>query len=937
MVVGDKGFVVAKLARSRDAKFDEIAAPEMKIERTQNARDPLRVGGVPIWQGGRCSWGVGCEEPKALVFLAERGNFGLLRCPSDSPTSIRGLPFNLLLLNSLPRVLPPAGEKITLHKRMMKRKSLRKLRAEGSGAPQLTHANAPTQSSSHPSSSRPVALTATAQWNALPWRPLDVSKTDLGDFEDAVFFGLEELDGNAYKLTKSTSTTSYKIESVAVPAEADQGKGKRKREASSGTAPKSSKQPQGGEKGPPTSAEAPPTSTSTWGESSSSTLSSPKIVLNSLLVDSLLALGFTVPTPIQVAAIPATLRERCDLVGAAETGSGKTLAFCLPVLHSLLCDWSTLQQSQQQQLCPYALILSPTRELAMQISSVLREVCGQLRLLHSSLKIEVVTIVGGMSEQKQRRQLSGASGRPVHVLVATPGRLCDMVQDESIRAFSDMSRLRFLIVDEADRIVEEGHFPELHRVFSRIRDHEKIAQSGQVPSEVYARRKEGTFEAGDMGDAELLSLPAPAPAPMPSKADMDACRALSQRLGRNFLTSDDLLTLGGEGDDEGATAWAAEEEEESGREDAADDEDEDALTNLVFDRMPTEEELAEARRNTPAVPYEEDDEGRPWKRGRGAGKRGKAKVTTPAAAAVTPALVVLHRQTLLYSATALRTQVQTEHVSSKKQRKIRGLSGEGVQRLPYHMQQLLSTVALETSRAVRVIDVTGVAQASDARANAAKAVPASTTSLSAPAPAQTGSVALPKGLTQLQVSVPAEDKDLLAYYYLQKHQGRALLFVNSIKTARRVDGLLRALGVNCRAIHAQLQQRQRLRALESFSASPIGVLVATDVAARGLDIAKITTVLHYDVARSPQVYVHRAGRTARANEKGTSLSLVAPEDAVHHGHICDLLGVSALGPLAVDGEEVDILRERVALAKKVCSGFIIVSTPPLPLCGFLIF
>jgi ATP-dependent RNA helicase DDX24/MAK5 len=86
-----------------------------------------------------------------------------------------------------------------------------------------------------------------------------------------------------------------------------------------------------------------------------------------------------------------------------------------------------------------------------------------------------------------------------------------------------------------------------------------------------------------------------------------------------------------------------------------------------------------------------------------------------------------------------------------------------------------------------------------------------------------------------------------------KFPGRCLLFVNSIKTARRVDGLLRALGINCRAIHAQLQQKQRLNALETFKESPIGVLVATDVAARGLDIPMIQSVIHYDVARSPQV------------------------------------------------------------------------------------
>jgi ATP-dependent RNA helicase DDX24/MAK5 len=80
-----------------------------------------------------------------------------------------------------------------------------------------------------------------------------------------------------------------------------------------------------------------------------------------------------------------------------------------------------------------------------------------------------------------------------------------------------------------------------------------------------------------------------------------------------------------------------------------------------------------------------------------------------------------------------------------------------------------------------------------------------------------------------------------------------LVFVNSIKTARRLDGLLRALGLNCRTVHSQLQQRQRLRALDSFRSSPVGILVATDIAARGLDIPKVNFVVHYDTARSVQV------------------------------------------------------------------------------------
>ena len=95
--------------------------------------------------------------------------------------------------------------------------------------------------------------------------------------------------------------------------------------------------------------------------------------------------------------------------------------------------------------------------------------------------------------------------------------------------------------------------------------------------------------------------------------------------------------------------------------------------------------------------------------------------------------------------------------------------------------------------------------------------------------------------------------------------------------------------------------------------------VATDVAARGLDISKIQSVIHYDVARSPQVYVHRSGRTARANQTGTTVSLVSPEDASHHRAICGYLGFKALPLLHVDLYSLPMLRQRVTLAKQVGS------------------
>ena len=733
---------------------------------------------------------------------------------------------------------------------------------------------------------------------------------DLGEFEDTVFFGLEELDGNAYKLTRGEG--SYKVEvTTSGPGEVGEscGEDEEKETASITKKLKTSKKlkKKGASEAGSRQVDVPLRTyeDDSWGG----------VKLHGLLVQSMLKLNFHTPTPIQSAAIPMTIMGGCDVVGAAETGSGKTLAFCLPVLDSLLRDWAHCSSLQS----PYALIISPTRELTMQISTVLREVCLELR--QAQYKVEVVSIVGGMSEHKQRRQLSG-EGKPAHIVVATPGRLCELMQDENIRAFQDMSRLRYLVVDEADRIVEEGHFPELHRVFSRIRDHEIIALKGQTPQDVYAKRMIGTFDPdfapghknddvnGGKGSGETLNCKGPKNSQnkekqkklafdkMPTAKEMEEYRRKAIELGKSSLTTDDIgidseIENGNDGDE-------SVNGEEGGFDDGGDLE---GLEEIKFEPMPTEEQIAEARRNTPAIPLDEleDDEGVQDNSDGGDGHAEKTRVE-------------LFRQTLLFSATALRTQLQAEQHrgNSKRQKKVKGLVGERVRDLPYHMQQLLATVAFEERRNVRVVDVTGVGVASASATGSSQKNASSTGSA-----ATSTAVTLPKGLSQQQVLVPTEDKDMMAYHFLLKQGGRTLVFVNSIKTARRLDGLLRALGLNSRTIHAQLQQKQRLKALETFRAAPVGILVATDIAARGLDIPKISTVVHYDVARSPQVYVHRSGRTARANSQGMSLSLVAPEDLSHHEGICTLLGVRALPTFSPDLAEVGLLRERVALAKKI--------------------
>ncbi|KAL5106956.1 ATP-dependent RNA helicase DDX24 [Taenia crassiceps] len=151
-------------------------------------------------------------------------------------------------------------------------------------------------------------------------------------------------------------------------------------------------------------------------------------------------------------------------------------------------------------------------------------------------------------------------------------------------------------------------------------------------------------------------------------------------------------------------------------------------------------------------------------------------------------------------------------------------------------------------------------------------------------------ICLPPGLSEYRLCCSSQsDKDVLLVWLLLAARvvngGRALVFLNSKSGARRLAGVLRQCGEispHLCILHADMVQKQRIRSLERFQASDAAVIVATDVAARGLDFAscEVTWVVHFDVPRVTEVYIHRCGRTARANRSGRSVVLLAPGDVL---------------------------------------------------------
>jgi ATP-dependent RNA helicase RhlE len=182
--------------------------------------------------------------------------------------------------------------------------------------------------------------------------------------------------------------------------------------------------------------------------------------LHPRLRDGIREMGYRQPTAIQEGAIPDAVLGR-DLIGTAQTGTGKTAAFLLPILERLM-------DHPRGRL--YALVLTPTRELALQAEGFLHQL-GR----HTSLR--GAAVYGGVGMGPQERALRGG----VEIIVATPGRLLDHLQ----RGYVDFSGLEILVLDEADRMLDMGFLPDVRRIVSRLpRQRQTMLFSATMPPEI---------------------------------------------------------------------------------------------------------------------------------------------------------------------------------------------------------------------------------------------------------------------------------------------------------------------------------------------------------------------------------------------------------------------------------------------------------------------
>ncbi|XP_078262932.1 ATP-dependent RNA helicase DDX24 [Rhinoraja longicauda] len=477
------------------------------------------------------------------------------------------------------------------------------------------------------------------------------------------------------------------------------------------------------------------------------------------VLQALSSLGYSAPTPIQALVLPPAIRDKLDILGAAETGSGKTLAFAIPMIHFIL-EWRQAKDaklkeneegnqdanegdepftgnlmkinSEDLEECEevetneenhdlgcvkviddvhfdfeashavnplLGLVLTPTRELAVQVKH-------HIDAVTKFTGIKTAMLVGGMAAQKQERILN----RRPEIVIATPGRLWKLIKERHPH-LCHLKQLRCLVIDEADRMVEKGHFAELSHLLELLHD-----------KEYHPKRRTFVFSA-------TLTMVHQAPARVLGKKNMKKINAETKL---------------------------------------------EALMQKV-------------------------------------GIKGKPKV-------------------------------------------------------------------IDLSRKEGTVET----------------------------------------LTETRIHCEIEEKDIYLYYFLLQYPGRTMVFANSIDCIKRLNALLTILECCPLPLHANMHQKQRLKNLERFAERESCILLTTDVAARGLDIPNVQHVIHYQLPRTTEIYVHRSGRTARATKVGLALMLVGPGDVVHFKRICKTLGKDENVPLfPVQAKCMSAIKARVTIARSI--------------------
>ena len=594
---------------------------------------------------------------------------------------------------------------------------------------------------------------------------------------------------------------------------------------------------------------------------------------------------FPNPTNIQEKTLIYT-NAKVDLIIQARTGEGKTLCYAIPVLNYIF-NFYDRAPDMNKKISPVAIILVPTHELGVQVKNHIEMVIEQKNNKNKEEKkklyynIKLANVLGGFAKVKQLKILNKYNPE---IIIATPGRLWEIIDNDESPILENLKYLKFLIIDEADRMTQTGHFKELksiiEHIYSRIeikrsKDKnensmkEKLKKLGFDDSEVNKELDEEENKKlakslnVDMDNIETID-------PMALMGDNPDFDTLDFKKNKNKdIELDENMEQEGEEEDEENLEQIDENNNEENIENELNEEQEE------FDENENEEEEDDGKEENEGLEEENEEDIEKEKELTEKERmeikkniRNLRKDNIKEGEELIEYEKSVNLRTILCSATIDSLKKAQKFKRSKK---INSANNNTLSDEQKHFQNLIKN--LKFYHKLLYIKLKNSDNLLDDMDDISQEKLDKYIDINEPS-------MLPSKLEIDSYKCENTIKDYYLYFILRKNiNSKIIVFTNSISHTKKLFSIFSYFNeFKCCCLHSRMMQNVRMKNLEKFTNNKSAILFCTDIGARGLDIPKVDLVIHYHIPTRTDIFVHRSGRTARANQSGKVSSLISGKE-----------------------------------------------------------
>ena len=594
---------------------------------------------------------------------------------------------------------------------------------------------------------------------------------------------------------------------------------------------------------------------------------------------------FPNPTNIQEKTLIYT-NAKVDLIIQARTGEGKTLCYAIPVLNYIF-NFYDRAPDMNKKISPVAIILVPTHELGVQVKNHIEMVIEQKNNKNKEEKkklyynIKIANVLGGFAKVKQLKILNKYNPE---IIIATPGRLWEIIDNDESPILENLKYLKFLIIDEADRMTQTGHFKELksiiEHIYSRIeikrsKDKnensmkEKLKKLGFDDSEINKELDEEENKKlakslnVDMDNIETID-------PMALMGDNPDFDTLDFKKNKNKdIELDENMEQEGEEEDEENLEQIDENNNEENIENELNEEQEE------FDENENEEEEDDGKEENEGLEEENEEDIEKEKELTEKERmeikkniRNLRKDNIKEGEELIEYEKSVNLRTILCSATIDSLKKAQKFKKSKKNNSANNNTLSDEQK---HFQNLIKN--LKFYHKLLYIKLKNSDNLLDDMDDISQEKLDKYIDINEPS-------MLPSKLEIDSYKCENTIKDYYLYFILRKNiNSKIIVFTNSISHTKKLFSIFSYFNeFKCCCLHSRMMQNVRMKNLEKFTNNKSAILFCTDIGARGLDIPKVDLVIHYHIPTRTDIFVHRSGRTARANQGGKVSSLISGKE-----------------------------------------------------------